>query len=136
MRNREFIAHFLNHSLLLGGITFFIIYFIVFDNIEVFFKIGIALIPIGIFVAIAYIHYQINYQHYRRLEDTKTTDITIALDYFDIIIADLVTYLVPISILLIALFSKNGASFTDLAQAIIAYFLVLFWQKTLFSRRV
>jgi hypothetical protein len=136
MKAKDLIIDFINLIFALALVAFIMFYFVVGDRFSAFVQLLESLIPIGIYGMIFLIMINIKRVKLKREvnEGNEDTEITLHLNYLDKLKADILVFLMPIIILLIAFFVEKVVTAVDVIQASAAFLLMYFWQKILFKR--
>lgn len=137
MKAKDIIIDFINHIFLLGIIAFFIFFFTIGDRFETFVEIMRSFAPIAIFIFIFLVMVKIRRMKIKeKIKDGGETDeIVLRLTYFDELKGDILIFLLPIVILLIAFFIEGFVALSGIIQAGVAFLLMYFWKKILFKNR-
>lgn len=137
MKAKDIIIDFINHLFLLFIVAFFIFWFIVGDRFEAFTELMRSLVPVGIFGFIFLVMIKIKRMKLkeRRRNNEEDAEIVLRLSYFDESKGDILIFLLPIIILLVAFFIDGAVSFSDIIQAVVAFILMYLWKSALFKKR-
>lgn len=137
MKAKDVIIDFINHIFLLSMVAFFIFWFTVGDRFEAFAELMRSLVPIGIFGFIFLVMIKIKRMKMkeRRRNSEEDAEIVLRLTYFDESRGDILIFLLPIIILLIAFFIDGFVATADVIQAAFAFLLMYLWKSALFKKR-
>ncbi len=137
MKAKDVLIDFINIIFFLFLVGFILIYIIVGDRFGPMISLMESLIPVSFYGLIFVVMIKIkrmNLKERRKKGESDEDEIVLYLTYFDRFLSDIIIYLLPIVILLIAFLSHNYVSLTDVFQATIAFAIMLTWQKILFRR--
>ena len=134
MKAKDIIIEFINAIFAIAIISTSIIYFITGDNLENFATFMKSLAPIGLLVLLMMALNSFRKMELKKREREANLGVSLELTYYDKLMSDFIVFLVPITILLIPLFTLRGIDKIDLAQSLIAFVFMGLWQKYLFNQ--
>ncbi len=123
--------------------TVFLIYvsvtfFMVGDRLLIFGKILADLAPVVAMGAILFIKTRLNKYMKRRMElrtGRKFDEINLNLSYYHRTMSDFFLFILPMTVLLIAIWSKLDVATDDIVQAAAVFLIFYFWQYIIFKHR-
>lgn len=131
---KDIFIDFLNFVFGIVIVGLSILYFIAGDNFENFKRTLESLIPFGFLGIFFLVNLKLWREKAKKKEREGNMDITIRLTFIDKLKSDLVLFIVPATILLIAFFVKKRLGLIDVFEASSAFAIVYIWQKWLFSK--
>lgn len=133
---KDLLIDFLNLVFLVVLVGFVLSFFIVGDRFGVFIKIMRSLIPIAVFLIIFLIMLKIKRMAFKEKHDGEMNEekTVLYLGRFDLLKWDIVIFLLPVIILLLAFFIDKEVTITDIIQAAIALLLMYHWKKLLLNK--
>jgi hypothetical protein len=131
---KDIFIDFLNLVFTLVIVGLSILYFIASDNFENFKRILESLVPFGVLAIFFLVNLKIWREKAKKKEREGNMDITIRLTFIDKLKSDLILFLVPAAVLLVAFFIKKSVGLIDIFEALIVFIIVFLWQKWLFSK--
>lgn len=134
MKPTDMVVEFLNFVFLVLLIIFCIFFFILWDQFDRFKEIILSLAPLSFFGLIFVIKTKMTRKVKKRRAREEGLDITLQLRYEDKLKSDIVTFSLPIIILIIPLITQRYVSITDILQASLAFIMVYLLQKSLFDK--
>jgi hypothetical protein len=134
MSAKDQILDFLALIFIIILISFCIIFFIAGDRFFVFTEIIKSLVPVAILAILFLIKYKLERREIKKEKEEGVLKIILYLDFFDKILSDLLVYLAPMGILLIALFFNKTVSFLDIIQALFILIFLYIWNYYLFTK--
>lgn len=133
MRAKYLLLDFISFAFYLGLISFCIVFFIQGNNFKIFGEIIKSLTPIAFLITLLFIKSKFDRRELKKRTSEANLEIILHLNFFDKIISDIVWFLLPIIILLVA-FMAGKTDTVDLLQALIAFIIFYLWQKHLFNQ--
>lgn len=136
MSTKDLFLDLLNFIFLIALVALVIFYFIAGDRFAAFIEIMQSLIPLAIFMIIFLIALKIKRREYKRNKerDGEGGGIILSLSHFDVLKWDMIIFLTPVIILLIALFIDREVDLTDIFQAVFSLVIMYVWKKVLLKR--
>lgn len=134
MKAKDMIIDFINVVFVIVIITSAIFYFLVGDNFEQFKNIIEALSPVAVFLLIMMIAVKLRRLKGNKREKEGNTEVTLNLSYSDKINGDLISFLIPVVMLLTPFFMNGEINLADFIQALFAFAIVALWNKYLFDQ--
>lgn len=133
---KDLLIDFLNLVFLVVLVGFVLSFFIVGDRFGVFIKIMRSLIPIAVFLIIFLIMLKIKRMAFKEKQTGEMNEekTVLYLGRFDLLKWDIVIFLLPVIILLLAFFIDKEVTITDIIQATIALLLMYHWKKLLLNK--
>lgn len=135
MNYKEFFLDFVQFAFLVMLISVSIVFFLDADSdrLQNFIAFLRSIIPISYFGIVFIISLKIFRNRYLRRKDDNELDIVISLNIKDKLIAEIAVFLVPLSILTLAL--AEGKTHTeDILQAVVAFIIVFALIRFIFSK--
>jgi hypothetical protein len=134
MKAKDMIIEFINLLFLLFLIAFVIIYIVVGDRVGAVVNFMKLLTPFAFLGIIFIIKMKLTRQQIRQRKEEKNTDIVLYLTTSDKFKGEIISFLIPISILLIAAFGRGQITSVDIFQAVISFLIFYFWYNSLFKK--
>lgn len=140
MKAKDLAIEFLNLGFLVILVIFVIVFFIAGDRFESFVHIMKALAPVAIYGIIFMIMIKINRMKLIKWKsegrESSDKEIVIYLSFIDKYILDILLYLMPIAVLLVAFFLNDKVvNLIDVIQATAAFLMMTYSQRLLFKNK-
>ena len=133
MRAKYLILDFINFVFFLTLISITIIYIIQGNNFEVAWQIIKSLSPIIILIFLLFVKSKLNRRELKQRTSEGEMEIILRLNFFDKIYSDVILFLLPTSLFVIA-FILGTTDSTDLIQALLVTVIFYFWQRYIFKK--
>lgn len=136
MKAKDLFIDFLNLVFLVVLIGFVIFFFMAGNRFGVFVGILKSLVPIAIFLIIFLVMLKIKRMAFKEKQTGEMNEekIVLYLGRFDLLKWDIIIFLLPVIILLLAFFIDKEVTITDIIQAAIALLLMYYWKKILLNK--
>lgn len=136
MKAKDLFIDFLNLVFLVVLVGFVLSFFIVGDRFGVFIKIMRSLVPIAVFLIIFLVMLKIKRIVFKEKQTGEMNEekIVLYLGRFDLLKWDMIIFLLPVIILLLAFFIDKEVTITDIIQATFALLSMYYWKKILLNK--
>lgn len=136
MKGKDLFIDFLNLVFLVVLVGFVLSFFIVGDRFGVFIKIMRSLVPIAVFLIIFLVMLKIKRMVFKEKQTGEMNEekIVLYLSRFDLLKWDMIIFLLPVIILLLAFFIDKEVTITDIIQATFALLSMYYWKKILLNK--
>ncbi len=134
MTSKEIFIDFINLIFAILVIGSAILYFIAGDNFESFKRILESIAPIGMFTGIFLVKFKRHRGKIKKRMSEGNLDLTLYLTFMDKAKSDLVVFLLPISVCLLAFMINKQVTKTDFLQSLIVFLIAYWWKDWLFKK--
>lgn len=134
MSAKNLLLDFINYLFIILLILLCFFYFIDPERFREFTQLMGALVPLAVFGIIFLIKLKILRLQFESKKEEGSTDIVLFLDFMDKVKADLVTFGIPMLIILIRLIIVGTVEVADILIASISFAVLYFWHRYLFNK--
>jgi hypothetical protein len=134
MSAKDIIIDFVNYLFIILLVLLCFLYFINPERFREFTELMRAMVPLAVFSIIFLIKLKILRLEFESKKEEGSTDIVLFLNFFDKVKADLVTFGVPMLIIILKLIITGTVEISDIFIASISFVLLYFWHRYIFDK--
>lgn len=134
MSAKNLLIDFINYLFVILLIIFCFLYFIDPERFREFTKLMSAMLPLAVFAIVFLIKLKFIRLELENKKEEGSTDIVLFLVFFDKVKADLVTFGIPMMIILFKLLIVGAVEAADILIAAVAFAALYFWHRYLFKK--
>lgn len=134
MSAKNLLLDFVNYLFIILLVVLCFFYFIDPERFREFTELMKAMIPLAVFGIIFLIKLKMLRVQFESKKEEDSTDIVLFLDFFDKIKADLITFGIPMLIIILKLIIAGAVESADILIASISFVALYLWNRYLFTR--
>ncbi len=134
MSIKDYIIDFINYVFMLILISVFILYFIAGDHFKEFLEVLRSLMPLSFFALILLIKFKLSRMQAERSNRNGLGEIILYLSSFDKMWSELIVFLLPLVICLVAFLFLGKVDFVDIVQAVVSFLMIYAWHNYIFKK--